>query len=97
MYDQNMRKVKEQGNPAKSNEEIRDQVQVLVEANPNVQQVLNIWAINHGDQVMVALKAELDPEMTVLAASSCINSMERQIHNDHPSVQWVFFEIDTED
>ncbi len=70
---------------------------ILVEANPNLQQVLNIWAINHGDQVMVALKAELNPEMTVLAASNCINAMEKQIHNDHPSVQWVFFEIDTVD
>lgn len=79
-----------------SHDEIRDQVKVLVEANTNVQKVLNIWAINHGDQVMVALKAEFNPEMTVLAASTCINAMEKQIHVDHPSVQWVFFEIDTE-
>ena len=80
-----------------SNDEIRDQVRMLVEANPNVQRVLNIWAINHGDQVLVALKAELNPEMRVLAASACINALEKQIHNDHPSVQWIFFEIDTED
>lgn len=80
-----------------SHDEIRDQVKLLVEANPNVLKVLNIWAINHGDQVMVALKAELNPEMTVLAASKCINAMEKQIHEDYPSVQWVFFEIDTTD
>ncbi|BCG63350.1 MAG: hypothetical protein methR_P1055 [Methyloprofundus sp.] len=80
-----------------SHDEIREQVRTLVEANPNVPQVLNIWAINHGDQVIVALKAELNPEMTVLAASNCINVMEKQIHKDCPCVHWVFFEIDTAD
>ncbi len=80
-----------------SNETIRDQVKAMIESDPKVRQVFNIWAINHGQQVMIVLKAELDPNMSVLEASTHINKLEKQIHTNHAKVQWVFFEIDTED
>lgn len=80
-----------------SNVKIRNQVKDMVESDPKVKRVFNLWAINHGKQVMIVLKAEMDPYMSVLDASNHINSIEKRIHAEHPSVHWVFFEIDTED
>ena len=60
-------------------------------------QVLNAWAINHGNNVMVSLKAELQPDMTVRIAVDEINAMERHIKQTHARVKWIFFEIDNAD
>jgi divalent metal cation (Fe/Co/Zn/Cd) transporter len=59
--------------------------------------VFNLWAINHGNNVMVAVKAELKPDMAVREAAREINAMERHIKQTHPRVKWIFFEIDNAD
>ncbi|MEQ1545529.1 cation diffusion facilitator family transporter [Methyloglobulus sp.] len=80
-----------------SAEDIRVIVQPYLEAQPCVLRVLNIWAINHGNSVMMSIKAELKPDMTVLNAVHEINAMERQIKQTHSRVKWIFFEIDNAD
>ena len=80
-----------------SADDIRGGVQGYLEAQPCVLRVFNIWAINHGNSVMVSIKAELKPEMTVLNAVNEINAMERQIKQTHSRVKWIFFEIDNDD
>ncbi len=80
-----------------SAEDIRGRVQGYLEAQPCVLRVLNIWAINHGNSVMVSIKAELKPDMTVLNAVNEINAMEREIKQTHSRVKWIFFEIDNDD
>jgi hypothetical protein len=44
-------------------------VWAFVEAQFWVARLLNVWAINHGNYVQVAIKAELKPDMTVLSAT----------------------------
>ena len=78
-------------------EDISDNVQQYLESQPCVLQVLNVWAINHGNNVMVTIKAELQPDMTVMNAVDEINAMERQIRQTHARVKWIFFEIDNAD
>ncbi|WP_411727373.1 cation diffusion facilitator family transporter [Methyloglobulus sp.] len=78
-------------------EEISDNVQQYLESQPCVLRVLNVWAIKHGNHVIVAIKAELQPDMTVLSAVDEINAMERQIKQTHSRVRWIFFEIDNAD
>ncbi len=80
-----------------SAEDIRTQVTDYLDAQPNVVRVFNVWAINHGNSVMVSIKAELTPELTVTHAVQEINAMERKIKQDHARVRWIFFEIDNED
>lgn len=80
-----------------SAEDIRLAVNAYLEQQPCVIQVLNIWAINHGNSVMIAIKANLKPEMTVATAVDEINAMERQIKQSHSRVKWIFFEIDNQD
>jgi cation diffusion facilitator family transporter len=77
--------------------DISDNVQQYLESQPCVLQVLNVWAINHGNNVMVTIKAELQPDMTVVSAVNEINAMERQIKQTHARVKWIFFEIDNAD
>lgn len=78
-------------------EDISNNVQQYLESQPCVLQVLNVWAINHGNNVMVAIKAELQSDMTVISAVDEINAMERQIKQTHARVKWIFFEIDNAD
>ena len=80
-----------------SAEDIRVNVQSYLESQPCVVRVFNIWAINHGNSVMVSIKAELKPDMVVANAVNEINRMERQIKQDHNRVKWIFFEIDDDD
>jgi cation diffusion facilitator family transporter len=78
-------------------EKISDNIEQYLENQPCVIRVLNVWAIKHGKNVIVAIKAELEPDMTVRRAVDEINAMERQIKQTHPRVKWVFFEIDNTD
>jgi len=80
-----------------SAEDIRLAVKTYLEQQPCVIQVLNLWAINHGNSVMIAIKANLKPELTVATAVNEINAMEKQIKLTHSRVKWIFFEIDNQD
>jgi divalent metal cation (Fe/Co/Zn/Cd) transporter len=80
-----------------SAEDVRASIHAYLEAQPCVVRLLNLWAINHGNSVMVAIKAELKPDMSVQSAVQEINAMERQIKQTNNRVKWVFFEIDDKD
>ncbi len=76
---------------------IRDDVRRFLESQTDVVRVFNLWAINHGNYVMVAVKAELTPDMPVKQAARYINQLEQQIKRQNPRIKWVFFEIDIDD
>ncbi len=76
-----------------SAEDTRLNVQSYLEAQSCVLRVFNIWAINHGNSVMVMVKAELKPDLTVLTAVNQINTMEKAIKAANERVKWIFFEI----
>lgn len=78
-------------------EEVSDHVDQYLKNQPCVRQVLNLWAINHGNAVMLTIKAELDPEMAVRDAVQQINRMEKEIKQTHSRIRWIFFEIDDAD
>jgi len=78
-------------------EELSDNIRQYLKSQPCVLQVFNVWAIKHGKNVIVAIKAEFQPDMTVLSAVDAINAMERQIKQTHSRVKWIFFEIDNMD
>jgi cation diffusion facilitator family transporter len=78
-------------------EEVRDAVERYLNNEPGVRRVLNLWAINHGNAVMLTVKAELEPEMAVRDAVQQINRMESEIKRTHDRIRWIFFEIDESD
>lgn len=77
--------------------ETRDAVKTFLDSQPSVRSVHNLWAINHGKNVMVAVKAELPPDMPVGEAVKEINTMEKEIKQQNSRVKWVFFELDKTD
>ena len=77
-----------------ANNPIREAVSDYLQKQSVVVRVLNIWAINHGSQVMIAIKAELQPDLVVSEAVEAINTMEQEIKFAHNQVKWIFFEID---
>lgn len=77
-----------------SAETVALQIKHYLDSQPCVVRVLNLWAIHHGNGVMVTVKAEFRPDLTVAEAVREINAMERQIKVDHAAVQWIFFELD---
>ncbi len=74
--------------------DIQDDVTRLLKERSCVEQVFNVWAINHGNSVMVAIKAELTPTLRVDQAVKEINAIEEAIKQKFPRVEWIFFEID---
>lgn len=78
-------------------EDVRAHIEQYLQSQPCVLRVLNLWAINHGNAVMLTVKAELTPEMAVGDAVRQINRMEREIKEVHPRIRWIFFEIDEAD
>lgn len=80
-----------------ADDNVRDQVNRYLSEQTSVVRVLNLWAINHGNAVMLAIKAELQPDLTVGVAAQLINSMEVEIKRTHSRVRWIFFEIDDSD
>ena len=80
-----------------SDADIRDQVTAFLSSQADVVQVLNVWAVNHGNNVMLAVKAELTPTLLVSEAVTTINTLEQQIKARHARIKWVFFEIDNSD
>lgn len=76
--------------------DIRDAASAYLLRQPSVVRVLNIWAINHGKDVMLAVKVELLSELTIAEAVPQINAMEQALKLEHPRIKWVFFEIDDE-
>ena len=80
-----------------ANNPIREAVSDYLQRQSAVVRVLNIWAINHGSQVMIAIKAELQPDLVISEAVEVINAMEQEIKAMHNQVKWIFFEIDNSD
>lgn len=80
-----------------SAEVVQTDIRQYIQTQPCTRQVLNIWAIYHGKSIMLAVKAEFQPDLTVAEAVGYINRMEQEIKNRHTQIRWIFFELDDKD
>jgi cation diffusion facilitator family transporter len=78
-------------------EDIRSNIYDFLNKQSSVVSVFNVWAIHHGNSVMVSIKAELKKDMLVGDAVTEINRMEKMIKENNQRVKWIFFEIDDDD
>lgn len=65
--------------------------------NPKVEKVFNLITVQFGDNTMVAVKAKLKDAKTIDEISEEINTCEKEIKNNLPSVKWIFFEPDNKE
>jgi cation diffusion facilitator family transporter len=65
-----------------------------IEAQPEVARVINFITLQWGEQLMVAVQAEMRPQQSDRALVEAINQIEAGIQRRWPQAVWCFFEPD---
>lgn len=77
--------------------EVRQDIIDFLEAQPEVESVLNLITLQLGEQIMVAVKAKMENTATVDELIQNINHCEVALKKHNPAIQWSFFEPDVTD
>jgi len=80
-----------------ADDETREAIINLLEAQPEVDRILNLITIQLGSQIMVAVKAKMRKVDSVDQLIININTCESELRKQNPAIQWVFFEPDFKD
>jgi cation diffusion facilitator family transporter len=78
-------------------EEKREAIRAFLESRPEVRTLHNVITLQLGPDVMVAIKACLDPGLSASAQVREINAVEAGLRAGFPDVRWCFFEPDETD
>ena len=71
-------------------------IKALLEARPEIDQVLNLITLQLGSQIMVAVKAKMAKVDSVDQLIDNINTCESELKRENSTIKWVFFEPDIE-
>ena len=77
--------------------QVLSRLRAHIESQPEVAQVYSLITQQLGSEIMVAVKARMQPTASDLALIGAINSVERSIRSVFPQVRWIFFEPDVID
>lgn len=75
----------------------REELVAFINAQPEVDVLLNLITLQMGPDVMVAVKARMSPAPDQTALIEAINRVERAMKAQFPDVRWSFFEPDIAD
>ena len=68
-----------------------------LESQPQIAQIYSLITQQMGSDIMVAVKARMNPLGSEVALIGGINAAERSLRTAFPHVRWIFFEPDLED
>jgi cation diffusion facilitator family transporter len=74
--------------------EIRTAIYTHIAAHPEVKQILNLITLQWGDELMVAVQAQMQPQPSDTALVEAINAVEASLQSTFPQIKWLFFEPD---
>jgi cation diffusion facilitator family transporter len=74
--------------------EVSEEITAFLEARPEIENVLNLIAMQLGSQIMVAVKAKMAKADSVDELIDNINHCEAALRKQMPFIQWIFFEPD---
>ena len=74
-----------------------EELRAEVAGDPDIQTLLNAITLQMGPDVMLALKVQMRPGLSLDAAVAAINALEKRIKTKFPTVAWCFVEPDTAD
>jgi cation diffusion facilitator family transporter len=74
---------------------VREDIHRVLRDQDCIESVFNVFTLHMGDDVMVAVKAQMKETGSVAKLIENINRAEAAIKAAHPSVKWVFFEPDS--
>lgn len=77
-----------------ANPEVQDQIEKTISEGAGVEKVLNILTIQNGPYVMLAAKIKMDRNINIEEACKKINTIEIDLKNRFPSLEWSFIEPD---
>ncbi len=69
----------------------------FLDQRPEIARVLNVITMQLGNDVMVAVKAELSRDQSTKGVVDTINQVESDLKRAFPEVKWCFFEPDVAD
>jgi len=75
----------------------REELVAFINAQPEIDVLLNLITLQMGPDVMVAVKARMSPAPDQTALVEAINRVERAMKTQFPDVRWSFFEPDIAD
>lgn len=76
---------------------LKREIHEFIEAREEVQRVFHLITLQLGNDVMVAVKAEMNRDLATLGLVDAINRVEADLKRRFPMVRWSFFEPDTHD
>jgi divalent metal cation (Fe/Co/Zn/Cd) transporter len=89
-----MREVKAMVTGESADPEIHAAIVAHIEAQPEVTRILNLITLQWGEQLMIAVQAEMQPQASDRALIDAINLIEAGIQRRWPQATWCFFEPD---
>ena len=75
--------------------ELRQQIDRLIDADPDIEEVLNTITFQVGPKIMLAAKIRMRSGMTIDEAVEHINALERTLREAVPALGWCFVEPDS--
>ena len=66
-------------------------------AQPQVAQLYSLITQQLGSEIMLAVKARMQPQVSDVALIEAINAVERELRAAFPQLRWIFFEPDLRD
>jgi cation diffusion facilitator family transporter len=77
--------------------ETRTGIKNLLEARPEIDQILNLITLQLGPQIMVAVKAKMTKVDSVDQLINNINTCELELKKENSAIRWIFFEPDIQE
>jgi cation diffusion facilitator family transporter len=74
--------------------EVHAAIKAHIEAQPDVERVINLITLQWGEQLMVAVQARMQPQVSDVALVEAINAVEQSMQQKWPQAKWCFFEPD---
>jgi len=71
---------------------LRVAIRAHVEARPEVRKVISLITLQWGNQIVIAVQAEMAPQASATDLVAAINVVEESIQVRWPQARWVFFE-----
>jgi len=78
-------------------DDLQQAIRADIDADPDIDELLNAITMQLGPDVMLALKVRMKPGVSIETAVQHINALEKRIKSKFPEVAWCFVEPDVAD
>lgn len=77
--------------------EVQEAIDAIIADDPDILGIFNTITIQFGPDTMLAIKVQMDPNLTINQAIAHINDLERNLKARIPKLKWCFVEPDISD